>query len=127
MKIRIVSLFGFIAVIPSLVSLVQPKLAVASNSKTKDVPLESRTVKDDYKLFFSNRQNTSSEVFGNVQNYNAFGAFSDGDDGVWRINDDVKLLVNEPLVERNNILTPPRRDFYEGIGRLEVQTELFKD
>ncbi|MBF2009465.1 MAG: hypothetical protein IGS49_29585 [Chlorogloeopsis fritschii C42_A2020_084] len=133
MKKRIIRLFGAIVVLPSLTSLLQPQLALALNSKSEKlsladnslVRLETRTIKDDYKLFFSNRQNTSSEVFGNVHNYNAFSVFSDGDDGVWQINEDVKLLVNEPLVERNNILTP-RQDFYEGIDRVEVQTELFE-
>ncbi len=134
MRKRLVRLFKAIVVLPSLASLLQAQLAVALNSQSEililadnsSIRLDSRTIKDDYKLFFSNSQNTSSQVFGNAQNYKTFSVFSDGDDGVWRINNKVRLLVNEPLVERQNILAFPRQDFYEGIDRVEVQTELFE-
>ncbi len=130
MKKRIVSLFGAIVVLPSLASLLQPQSALALNPKSEKlslsndspVRLESRTIKDDYKRFFSNRQNSYSPGFDNVQNYNVM---NNGDDGVWQINEDLKLLVNEPLVEQNTILTPPRQDINEDIERVEVQTQPF--
>jgi len=116
---HMITTLGAILAITGFGSVVHPQLAVAS-PRDSSLQLETKTVEDDYKLFFQNNQNTSFNTFANTQDYDAF---ADGDDGVWRINDEVRLLVNEPLVEQNNILNPPRRDFYEGIDRVEVRVE----
>jgi hypothetical protein len=122
MRHKIITTLEAILAITGLGSVVHPQLAVAS-PRNSSLKIESRTIEDDYKLFFQNKQNTSFNRFGNTQDYDTF---ADGDDGVWRINDEVRFLVNEPLVEQNNILNPPRRDFYEGIDRVEVRSNLLE-
>jgi hypothetical protein len=131
MRRRIITTLGVLAAITGLSSSVLARPAVPT-SETREfsltrnsiVGIESRTIGDDYRKFFGIENpttislNTTGE--GNI--------FPDGDDGVWRISEDTRLLVNEPLVRPVGIV-PFNRDengvsLFGDVERIEVQTEL---
>lgn len=131
MKHTIITTLGLLAAVTGLSSSVQarplvPNAQTGNFSLTKNsvVEVESRTIGDDYQKFFGVKTSTNIPI-SNAEANNFF-VYADGDDGVWQINDNLRLLVNEPLSPAVNPVSfsQDEASFFGDINRIEVQTNL---
>lgn len=136
--------YKIIAVIGTLITITSLDLASASftarvdaqsarsNSETGDFTLsgeslekvEGLSIKDDYRDLFT-RTGKKANTFSNFDDFNNS---RDQDDGVWQINERLKIQIDEPLL--SSIFPFPSRQnrsiFIDNLNRFEVQYELLK-
>ncbi|WP_066425807.1 hypothetical protein [Anabaena sp. 4-3] len=126
---KIVNACKSILAVAGLAILVQPQLALAATPKQDNFTLSgkplagiaTRSISDDYQAFFQNNQTISTNL---VSNYNDIFTVTNENAGVWRINENVRLLVNQPLVEPT---APSVRmgDRFQGVDRAEIRYDIF--
>lgn len=136
--------YKIIAVIGTLISITSLDLASASltarvyaqsarsNSETGDFTLsgeslkkvEGLSIKDDYRDLFTR----TGKQANNSLNFDDFNNSRAQDDGVWQINERLKIQIDEPL--SSSIFPFPSRQnrsiFIDNLNRFEVQYELLE-
>lgn len=133
-----------IAVIGTLITITSLDLALASltarvdaqsagsNSETGDFTLsgeslqkvEGLSLKDDYRDLFT-RTGKQANTFSNFDDFNNS---REQVDGVWQINERLKVEIDRPL-SSSNFSFPSRQNrsiFIDNLNRFEVQYELLE-
>lgn len=136
--------YKIIAVIETLITITSLDFAIASltarvdaqsarsNSETGDFTLsgeslkkvEGLSLKDDYRDLLT-RTGKQANTYSNFDDFNNSRA---QDDGVWQINERLKIQIDEPL--SSSIFPFPSRQnrsiFIDNLNRFEVQYELLE-
>lgn len=133
-----------IAVIGTLITITSLDLAIASltarvdaqsagsNSETGDFTLsgeslqkvEGLSIEDDYRDLFT-RTGKQANTFSNFDDFNNSRTQNDG---VWQINERLKIEIDQPL-SSSNFPFPSRQNrsiFIDNLNRFEVQYELLE-
>lgn len=130
MKYQILATLGALAALTGLSSAVEARPTEVSDLETRGVTfsknsvvgVESRTIGDDYKKFFS-VENSSNALSNNSGQNNILSA---EDTRVWQISEDWRLLANEPLSPPTGVVNfrPEQASLFGDVDRIEFQTDL---
>lgn len=129
MKYRILTTLGILVATTGLANSVQAQPAVAINSQAEEFTrsgqslssIEPRTIKDDFEKFFL--EDSSTLVLNNAEDVSSLN-FNPGVGSTWGIAENVRLVVNQPLVEPTGVVSFRQDLPYDGVERVKLQVEL---